>query len=109
MSKKKEKKNQKSKGKGGQKTAPTFSLKKYLPLALIVGALGFVLYVNTFQHEWALDDFSVIKENFVTQKGFGGIGTHLTHSYRYGYGAGFGTLYRPLTPVMFAIEHSARA
>jgi tetratricopeptide (TPR) repeat protein len=104
MSKRKDKKSVKSSSKTSKKTTSSFSLKKYLPLAIIVGVLGFALYVNTFQHEWALDDFSVIKENFVTQKGFEGIGTHLTHSYRYGYGAGFGSLYRPLTPVMFAIE-----
>jgi hypothetical protein len=104
MSKKKDKKPVKATLKTGKKTSSHFSLRKYLPLAIIVGLLGFVLYANTIQHEWALDDFSVIKENFVTQKGFAGIGTHLTHSYRYGYGAGFGTLYRPLTPVMFAME-----
>jgi len=104
MSKKKDKKPIKSTSKTNKKTSSHFSLRKYLPLAIIVGLLGFVLYANTIQHEWALDDFSVIKENFVTQKGFAGIGTHLTHSYRYGYGAGFGTLYRPLTPVMFAME-----
>lgn len=104
MSKRKDKKSVKSSSKASKKTISGFSLKKYLPLAIIVGVLGLVLYANTIQHEWALDDFSVIKENFVTQKGFEGIGTHLTHSYRYGYGAGFGTLYRPLTPVMFAVE-----
>jgi tetratricopeptide (TPR) repeat protein len=104
MSKKKDKKSGKLALKKGDKTSSGFSLKKYLPLAIIVGLLGFVLYANTIQHEWALDDFSVIKENFVTQQGFAGIGTHLTHSYRYGYGAGFGTLYRPLTPVMFEME-----
>ena len=104
MSKRKDKKSAKSTSKAIKKTTSSFSLKKYLPLAIIVAVLGFVLYANTITHEWALDDFSVIKENFVTQKGFAGIGTHLTHSYRYGYGAGFGTLYRPLTPVMFAME-----
>lgn len=104
MSKRKDKKSTKSTSKVSKKITSSFSLKKYLPLAIIVGVLGFVLYANTITHEWALDDFSVIKENFVTQKGFAGVGTHLTHSYRYGYGAGFGTLYRPLTPVMFAME-----
>jgi tetratricopeptide (TPR) repeat protein len=104
MSKRKDKKSVEPSSKASKKITSSFSLKKYLPLAMIVGVLGFILYANTIEHDWALDDFSVIKENFVTQKGFAGIGTHLTHSYRYGYGAGFGTLYRPLTPVMFAME-----
>lgn len=82
------------------------SLRKYLPLGLVITVLGFLIYTNTFGHEWALDDFSVIKENWVTQSGTEGIGTHLTNTYRYGYGAGFGTLYRPLTPIMFTVEWS---
>ena len=104
MSKKKTNKSQKSNSGNKVKTSSKLSLRKYLPLALIATVLGFILYANTFQHEWALDDFSVIKENWVTQKGFGGIGTHLTHSYRHGYGTGFGTLYRPISPVMFSME-----
>lgn len=106
-----------SKRKGNSKKAPSklkvktspkskSSLRKYLPLGLAAAILGFLVYSNTFGHEWALDDFSVIKENWVTQSGMEGIGTHLTNTYRYGYGAGFGTLYRPLTPVMFTMEWS---
>ncbi len=104
MSKRKTNKGSRAKSTSKVKTSAKLSLRKYLPLALIATVLGFLLYANTFQHEWALDDFSVIKENWVTQKGFEGIGTHLTHSYRHGYGTGFGTLYRPLTPVMFSME-----
>lgn len=104
MAKRKTEKKSKKNPNAKVKTSSKFSLKKLLPLGLLATVLGFLLYVNTFQHEWALDDFSVIKENWVTQQGFGGIGTHLTNSYRYGYGAGFGTLYRPLSPVMFAME-----
>ena len=105
MAKKKNKNLKKStQSKAKSTSSSKSSLSKYLPLALIATVIGFLLYANTFQHEWALDDFSVIKENWVTQQGFGGIGTHLTHSYRHGYGTGFGTLYRPLSPVMFAME-----
>ena len=104
MSKRKPNNSKKSKSASKVKKSPKLSLRKYLPLAVFAAILGFLLYANTFQHEWALDDFSVIKENWVTQKGFEGIGTHLTHSYRHGYGTGFGTLYRPLTPVMFSME-----
>ena len=104
MAKRKTNKSKKSNSNSKVKNSSKYSLKKYLPLALITTVLGFLLYCNTFQHDWALDDYSVIKENWVTQQGFGGIGTHLTHSYRHGYGTGFGTLYRPLSPVMFAME-----
>jgi len=63
-----------------------------------------LLYINTINHQWVLDDYSVIKENRVTQQGFAGVKTHFQNTYRHGYGAGFNTLYRPLTPAMFAIE-----
>jgi len=68
MSKRKTSKSQKSNSSNKVKTSSTFSLRKYMSLALIATILGFLLYANTFQHEWALDDFSVIKENWVTQR-----------------------------------------
>lgn len=106
MAKKKTKKATKSK-QIKQSTPKKSSNKKYLPLGLVAALLAFILYANTFGHEWALDDFSIIKENWVTQSGIGeGIATHLTHSYRYGYGVGYNTLYRPLSLVLFTIEWS---
>ena len=106
MAKRKNKKDAKSK-QPKQSISKKSSNKKYIPLGLIAALLAFVLYANTFGHEWALDDFSIIKENWVTQSGIGeGIATHLTHSYRYGYGVGYNTLYRPLSLVLFTIEWS---
>lgn len=73
-------------------------------LGLIVGVLGAVLYLNTVNHNFVLDDFSVIKRNWVVQEGTDGIGTILKTHYRYGYWNSEGSLYRPLSLVMFAIE-----
>ena len=106
MAKKKTKKKQQQKA--AKKTVvKSTSNKSYLILGSIAAFLGFIIYANTFGHEWALDDFSIIKENWVTQSGIvEGISTHLTHSYRFGYGAGYNTLYRPLSLLMFTIEWS---
>lgn len=86
-----------------QVATSTFDFNAWLP-ALLLGILGFVLYANTLSHGWALDDYSVIKDNFVTQKGMEGIGTLMSTEYRYGYWNSTGSLYRPLSLVMFAIE-----
>jgi protein O-mannosyl-transferase len=67
-------------------------------------ALGLLLYLNTLGHQWCLDDYSVIVDNWVTRQGWEGIPIHLSHHYRYGYWAGDGDLYRPLSLVMFAAE-----
>lgn len=75
----------------------------WLP-ALLLALLAFVLYANTLSHGWALDDNSVIKDNNLTQQGTKAIGTLLSTEYRYGYWNSVGSLYRPLSLVMFAIE-----
>ena len=71
---------------------------------VLIAVFGFILYSPSLKYEWALDDLSAIKENYVTKKGFAGISTHLTESYRYGYWNSKGTLYRPLPLVLFAAE-----
>ncbi len=86
---------------------PTKALKKqnnlWLP-ALIVGMLGFAIYLNTLSHGYTLDDFSAIKDNYVTQSGIEGISTIFETHYRYGYWNSPGELYRPFTLAMFAVE-----
>ena len=72
--------------------------------ALVIGFLAFVLYANTLSHSYALDDFSVIKDNYVTQQGIQGIPTIMKTSYRYGYWNSNGTLYRPVSLITFALE-----
>ncbi len=77
------------------------SLKWY---GLVVALLGFLLYANTLSHDYCLDDYSAIKDNYVVKKGIAGIPTLLKEHYRFGYWSSKGTLYRPLTLVMFATE-----
>ena len=65
-----------------------------------------MLYANTINHGYVLDDPLVINENKITQKGIAGIPTILTSAYRYGYNddkpnIGF---YRPLSVISFAFE-----
>lgn len=71
---------------------------------LVVALLGFLLYANTLTNDYCLDDYSVIKDNYVVKQGTKGIPTLLKTNYRYGYWMSKGTLYRPLTMVMFALE-----
>ena len=63
-----------------------------------------LLYSNTFNHGFVLDDYSVITENSVTQKGITAIPEIFTHFYRYGHAEMGDGLYRPLSVIMFAIE-----
>ncbi|MFZ4545108.1 MAG: tetratricopeptide repeat protein [Saprospiraceae bacterium] len=72
--------------------------------SLILAAIAFLLFSNTLSHGWALDDYSVIKDNYITQQGTKGISTLMSTEYRYGYWNSPGSLYRPLSLVMFAIE-----
>ena len=78
------------------------SYPKWLPWSLVL--IGMLVYANTLGHLFALDDYSVIKDNFITKKGIAGISQLLTTDYRYGYWLSAGTLYRPLSLVLFAIE-----
>lgn len=73
-------------------------------LYLIIFAAAFIVYANTFRNGYVLDDFSVIKENWVVKKGTEGISTIMKTSYRYGYWSSADELYRPLSLVMFALE-----
>ena len=75
----------------------------WLP-SLLLGLFAFLLYANTLNHGYALDDYSVIKDNYITKKGLAGISELLTTEYRKGYWNSAGTLYRPLSLVMFATE-----
>jgi len=104
MSKKKQANTKKKSSAKTIRSQPKEPLRKQLIPALIIALFGFLIYSNTLSHDYALDDFSAIKENFVTKQGVEGIPTILTTSYRYGYWLSNGTLYRPLSLVMFAVE-----
>lgn len=79
--------------------------------AIIVAALAFLLYANTFNHEYALDDTIVIVKNEYVYEGFDGIKDILTKDAFDSYYRQFnssnqlsGGRYRPLSIVTFAIE-----
>ncbi len=74
---------------------------------------GVLLYVNTFRHDYTLDDAIVITENMFTEKGIEGIPGLLKYDTFYGFFKDpskarlvAGGRYRPMTPVMFAVEKS---
>lgn len=72
--------------------------------AVLSFSIAFVLYVNTFNHGWVLDDYGVLANNWVTKSGIKGISTILTTTYRYGINHLSDNLYRPFSLIMFAIE-----
>lgn len=93
-----------------KKTAPKYGkaqkINSILPqLGLAVFILAVLLNINTLSNEYAFDDASVITENFLVKRGFDGIGDILSTSYRFGYWNQPGTLYRPFSLVMFAVEY----
>jgi tetratricopeptide (TPR) repeat protein len=71
---------------------------------LIVALAGFILYFNTLNHGFTLDDYSVILENRLTKQGVAAIPEIFSTSYRYGYFFTDDNLYRPLSKAMFAME-----
>lgn len=78
--------------------------KKFLVYYFFVFAVAIIAYSNTFKHGYVLDDYSVIKENYVVKQGTSGISTILKTGYRYGYWNSPDNLYRPLPLIMYAIE-----
>lgn len=73
-------------------------------VGLLALGLGLALYANTLGHQYCLDDFSAIKENWVVKGGLKNLGTIFTTEYRFGAWNSPGSLYRPLTLAMFAFE-----
>ena len=73
-------------------------------LGLIVVIVGFLVYANTLNHGYALDDYSSIIENKSTQKGFNAFSEIFKTSYRYGYIFVADELYRPVAKSLLAIE-----
>jgi tetratricopeptide (TPR) repeat protein len=72
--------------------------------AIVLFLLGFLLYGNTIGHKFVLDDYGVMKDNWLVKRGIDAIPTILSTPYRYGVGMFSDNLYRPLSLVMFATE-----
>lgn len=100
----------KHKNKSKIDTFQTLLLTRKWPV-LILLILGFVLYGNTIFHDYTQDDAIVIYDNMYTTDGFGGIPGLLQYDTFKGFfkeegksNLVSGGRYRPLTPVMFAME-----
>ena len=65
---------------------------------------SFLLYANTLNHEYTIDDLIVVTSNEMTQQGVGAIPDIFKHSYMFGYNGREDESYRPLTLATFAIE-----
>lgn len=86
------------------KSLPEVSKKQLYVMAFVIALIGFLIYSNTFDHKYVLDDYPTIKENKLTKKGLEGIPEIFKHSYWYGNDSKDDWLYRPLSVAMFAVE-----
>ena len=94
-------------------STPAAWYRKGLYQGIFVALLAFGLYVNTFGHDFALDDAIVITQNEFTQRGVSGIDEIFAYDtfrgfYKDDRGVGLvsGGRYRPLTLALFAVEKS---
>ncbi|MEM9023907.1 MAG: hypothetical protein AAGB22_09200, partial [Bacteroidota bacterium] len=74
--------------------------------AFIPAILGFLLYSNTFEFGYALDDELIIVKHKHVQAGWQGLGEIFTTNYLNGVDDFNDGLYRPLSPASFAIEQA---
>ncbi|WP_266367877.1 tetratricopeptide repeat protein [Tellurirhabdus rosea] len=70
---------------------------------VLIGAIGFALYINTFNHGLALDDIAAITQNLFVQKGIEGIPDLLRTEFWHFSNISLG-YYRPLALITFALE-----
>lgn len=75
----------------------------YFPLFIF--CVGFLLYANTVQHDYALDDIAIIEANAYTKQGIKGIPLLISKGYWHGFNGSNDHVYRPVSPVTFALEY----
>ncbi len=75
-----------------------------LKLAILLGVFALVVYANTLNHGYVLDDLSAITSNTIVKKGIAGIPELFSTPYRRGFNILANDLYRPLSLVTFATE-----
>jgi len=84
--------------------ANSFPIKEWY-VYLLVFIFTFILYSNTFHHQWALDDGAVFNENVYVKQGSEGYGKILTTYSMHGVKINPEAYqYRPLSLLMFATE-----
>lgn len=84
-------------------TAQLDQLKKRIFWFFSISA--FLLYIQTIQYGFVLDDIAVIENNRFVQDGIGGIDDILSTFYWKGFTDANAGLYRPFSLILFAIEH----
>ena len=77
----------------------------WTPVYFFVILFSFLLYANTINHDFTVDDGTVIANNSFTKKGIDGLKDIFTNSYRAGFWDRKEGLYRPLSVAMFAVEY----
>lgn len=94
-----------------QPSKEKWALPSFTIQALFIALLAIVLYANTFNNGYALDDTAVIVSNEFVHQGFAGIPDILTKDVYYSYYNQLGSSdqlkggrYRPLSVVSFAVE-----
>ncbi|MES2704452.1 MAG: tetratricopeptide repeat protein [Bacteroidota bacterium] len=88
-----------------QQRVPKEGMSLVKKLCILLGIIAGLVYANTMQNGFVLDDVMVIKENRMVKAGFAGIGDLLTTPHLRGHIQLSTDTYRPLSLVMFAIEH----
>ena len=68
-----------------------------------LASLGFLLYINTFGHQYALDDIAAVGQNLFVKKGIAGIPDLLRTEFWHFSNISLG-YYRPLSLITFALE-----
>lgn len=72
-------------------------------LTILIAAFAFILYSQSINHDYTIDDFTVISENNLTTKGLAGIPLILKTDYWYGFRNELrGPIYRPTSLIIFA-------
>jgi tetratricopeptide (TPR) repeat protein len=84
--------------------APKKQMPAHLKLALILGAIAFLVYANTLWNGYVLDDPMVTTKNTIVSQGVKGIPEILKTPRLKGYGYFQNENYRPLSMIMFATE-----
>ena len=83
---------------------PKVSNKLKVFLVIIIAVFTFILYAQSINHNYTLDDHPVIDENSITTMGLSGIPILLKTDYWYGSGhdESRGPVYRPTSLIIFA-------
>jgi protein O-mannosyl-transferase len=71
---------------------------------IVIAAVTFLIYMNTFRLEYALDDTAAITDNKFVQQGISGIPDLMTTDFWHFSGPALG-YYRPLSLITFAVEY----